>query len=580
MNLTRMNSSCLKAGKNGLSKKPFLNPVRQGFIVLFTLAALSLRSQVPYDQTAPETYRVEFTDKTGSPFSPEHPEAFLSSRAIARRMKQGIPIVYNDIPVSPVYIDSISNTGVSVQNISRWFNALTFKTSDEEALDRIAGMTFVKRMIKSTANTHSGSKSARITETTDYKLVSNEHGVLDYGPSWVQTGIHHGSVLHDRGFTGEGIHIAVIDNGFYGVNDLSAFSGLWANGLVLGVRDFVDRNSDIFNEGSHGMKVLSVIGGFLPGMLVGTATGASFWLLRSEDAGSEYIVEEDNWISAAEFADSAGVDIINTSLGYTNFDDPLQDHSFPEMNGNSTRISRAADIAASKGMLVVVSAGNQGQTSWKHISAPADADSILAVGAVDATGKIASFSGRGPSSDGRVKPEVVAVGKGTYYAGPDGGLWQGDGTSLSAPVITGLAACLWQANRGATAMEIREAILQSSHLYTDPDTIYGYGIPDFNLADLLLNAGNTSWELSGRVNVFPNPFQDELYIFFETALRSGVELDLIDLSGKAVLSDSYRGYEGLKYIKLARDLQSLPGGIYILRIVTEEFTDCLKIIKY
>ncbi|MBN2480928.1 MAG: S8 family serine peptidase [Bacteroidales bacterium] len=570
-----MNSSCLQADEKVVHGKLFLNPGNPGFMVLFLLIALPLRSQELYEQTAPETYRIEFNDKNGSPFTTGHPEAFLSSRAIARRNKQGIGIVYSDIPVSPAYIDSIRNTGVTIHNVSRWFNAVTFKTSDVEALSRIMNMSFVKRVLKSAPR----QKSVTIPEIIYAKSVSNEHPALDYGLSLLQTAIHHGTVLHENGFTGEGIHIAVIDNGFFKVNELPVFSGLWTNGQILGARDFANRNSDIFEEESHGMKVLSIIGGILPGMLRGTATGASFWLLRSEDSGSEYIVEEDNWISAAEFADSAGVDIINTSLGYTTFDDLLQDHTIREIDGNSTRISRAADVAASKGMLVIISAGNQGQTSWKYISSPADADSILSVGAIDGSGRIAPFSGRGPSSDGRIKPEVVAVGKGTYYAGPDGGLWQGDGTSFSAPVVSGLAACLWQANPDASAMEIRGAILRSSHLYSVPDTTYGYGIPDFNLADLLLKADNASWELSERIIVFPNPFRDEIFIFFETTLHSGVEIDLFDLSGKAVLSDLYTGYEGLRYIKITRNLYALPKGIYIMRIVTDDFTDFYKIIK-
>ena len=194
------------------------------------------------------------------------------------------------------------------------------------------------------------------------------------------------------------------------------------------------------------MVVLSIMGGNLPGELIGTSPDANFWLLRSEDAGSEYLIEEDNWTAAAEFADSAGADIMNTSLGYSQFDDHLMDHTYADMDGNTTRISRAADIAASKGMLVVVSAGNQGAGNWHYISAPADADSVLAVGAIDANGYIADFSSRGPSSDLRVKPDVVAIGKGTWVADFESGIRQGNGTSLSAPVISGLAACLWQAN--------------------------------------------------------------------------------------------------------------------------------------
>jgi len=386
--------------------------------------------------------------------------------------------------------------------------------------------------------------------------------------------------LHDQGFTGQGITIAILDAGFYHVDQLPAFSYLWENGQILGTRDFVTSGSNLFDGHSHGMVVLSVMGGNLPGELIGTSPDADFWLLRSEDAGSEYLIEEDNWAAAAEFADSAGADILNTSLGYSQFDNHLMDHAYADMDGNTTRISRAADIAASKGMLVVVSAGNLGAGNWHYISAPADADSVLAVGAIDANGYIAGFSSRGPSSDMRVKPDVVAIGKGTWVAGFESGVRQGNGTSLSAPVITGLAACLWQANPEATAMEILTAIRECSNRFTQPDADYGYGIPDFNLAHILLNRLESGSPENESINAFPNPFGNEFYIVFPAPVDNQVDVRLIDLSGREVFHVLYPGFTGRKYIAVENGLAGLYKGVYTLKVTIAGRSSLSKLIKF
>ena len=274
------------------------------------------------------------------------------------------------------------------------------------------------------------------------------------------------------------MQIAVIDAGFINADILPAFDSLWINNQILGQRDFVDGDNWVLDAHTHGMVILSILGANLPNELMGSAPKANYWLLRSEDAGSEYRIEEENWVSAAEFADSAGVDVINTSLGYSTFDDTLQNYNYKDMDGRTTRISRGAVKAASKGILVVVSAGNERNKLWKYITAPADADSILAVGAVDEFGTLASFSSVGPSSDGRIKPDVAAQGVGTVAQGL-GGLIGCNGTSCSSPVIAGLAACLWQANKQMSNVEIIEMIKQSSSQYQNPDTLTGYGLPNF-----------------------------------------------------------------------------------------------------
>jgi len=250
------------------------------------------------------------------------------------------------------------------------------------------------------------------------------------------------------------------------------------------------------------------------------------------------------------------------------------------MDGNSTFISRAADMAASKGMAVIVSAGNQGDSNWRFISAPSDADSVLAVGAIDPNGYIASFSGRGPSSDGNVKPDVVAIGKGTWCANYDSGIRQGNGTSLSAPVITGLTACLWQANPDASAMDILGAIRESSNRFVNPDNEYGNGIPDFNLANMLLHMKQTDSDFSEKVRAFPNPFGNELFILFQSSVDEPISIIMYDLTGKIILKENYPGFPGRSYVKIDKDLTSLLKGVYLIKITSGSMIGVSKLVKF
>lgn len=537
----------------------------------------TLSAQQLFEQTAPSKYRIEFMNKNENPFTLDNPTEFLSQKALERRSKQNIPVTLNDLPVTPAYIDSLRDTGAEILTVSRWFNAATILADHDSILNKIAKLTFVKGFNQSKsfpASTKKATVNPGIQEL-------NESSVLDYGLSWWQTAIHNGHLLHNQGYKGQGITIAVIDAGFYHVDQLPAFNSLWENNQILGTRDFVNPGAGVFDGHTHGMHVLSIIGGSLPGELIGTASEADFWLLRSEDTGSEYLIEEDNWVAAAEFADSAGADIINTSLGYTVFNDPLQDHSYNDMNGNTTRISKAADLAASKGMLVVVSAGNQGNSSWKYIGAPADADSVLAIGAINQNRYIAYFSSRGPSSDGDIKPDVMAIGQNTYMAAYDGSIRLGNGTSLSAPIITGLSACLWQANPGVSAMDILSSIRQSADRFILPDEEYGYGIPDLNLANVLLKASQDNSDFTEKVTAFPNPFHDQLYIIFQSPVDVPVDVGLYDLTGKEIAGYRFTPFPGRRYLKLDGEfIINLPRGLYLLKVHADQVNGISKLIKF
>ncbi len=524
-------------------------------LIIPLVCTVQLNAQYPAGR-----YWVRFTDKNHNIFDLQHPEEFLSKRALQRRKNQNISLLHNDLPVSQYYIDSLIHLGIPVTNTSKWFNSVTTGNIESGQADMLLHLEFVHQI-----------QYVRPAETEKKSSLPGGQlydidGTFNYGLGQGQIAIHHGEKLHHMGYTGNGMHIAILDAGFNSADLLPAFYHLWDNNQILGFRDFVKPGSDIFQGHGHGTYVLSVLGSYLPGILVGTAPDASFWLLRSEDTGSEYLIEEDNWISAAEFADSAGADIINTSLGYSIFDDETQNHDYRDMDGNTARISVAADIAASKGMLLVNSAGNEGNKEWKYVTAPADADSILTVGAVEYSGIIAPFSSLGPTSDGRIKPDVCAVGWGTYMYLPNGMLTQGNGTSLSSPVVAGLSACLWQANPQATNMQLFEAIKQSSDRFTNPDTIYGYGIPDFYRANLFLKANYRSQtDTTDIIHIFPNPFRYETYLSFESEFDGEIIVSVYNQTGILVTDIKLPVIKGYNLI-LTDNFSELSHGIYFVVI--------------
>lgn len=567
-------------------------------IVLLLVAVLI--SGVTEAQWICSKFRVNFTDKANSPYSVSNPSAFLSARAIARRTAQNIAVVQNDIPVNSWYIDSVRNTGVSILNPSKWFNSVTIFTVDSSAISRILAFPFVssidslgetpvkkgaKRLPKNpdtmkdglmfmgTIGQPAGQQS--VQNTTSGQVVS-----YDYGLAYTQAHQLATDYLHDLGYRGEGMVIAVLDAGFYNVNSIQIFDSLFAGNQILGTRDFVTPGGNVYTAGTHGMMVLSTMGGNVPGQMIGTAPKASYWLLRTEDGSSEFPIEEDNWVSGAEFADSVGADLINSSLGYTTFDNPDWSHIYADMNGQVSRASLAATIAASKGMIVVNSAGNSGDDPWYYIGAPADADSILAVGAVDGYGVIASFSSRGPSFDGRVKPDVCAMGLNSIVSSSSGIPNPGNGTSFASPILAGSVACLWQANPGMTNMEIIEVVRQSANRYTTPDTVYGYGIPNMAAANMILGQKKIhNFDLENQINIGPNPFTDYLTLMFYSTGNDPFSFELFDTSGKSVYRvDKMKREVGYNYYAL-KDLGNIPAGVYILKVISGNLNYSNKLVK-
>jgi serine protease AprX len=541
-----------------------------------------------FSQVAPDRYWVKFTDKNNTPFSISNPEAFLSQKAIDRRIAHDIPIVENDLPVDPVYIQGVVNTGATLLNTSKWFNSVTVYTNDPTVVAAINALPYVLSVEKSKPSPgiyrekfekpfFENESYAKIPEG-EFQKSGTSGMAYNYGQAFNQINMVNGIPLHDMGFDGEGMTIAVLDAGFLNTNILTAFDYLWDNGKILGYKDFVSpSNPDIFGSHSHGTSVLSTMGANLPDQIVGTAPNASYWLLRSEDGSSEYLIEELNWVSAAEFADSVGADIINSSLGYTTFDDPTQNHTYEDMDGNTTPVTIGADMAASKGMIVVNSAGNSGSSQWLYIGAPADGDSVFSVGAVTSNGSYASFSSIGPTYDGRLKPNVVAQGQGTTIVSAfSGDVVTGSGTSFSSPITAGMVACLWQSSPLTRNMVILETIQLTGSHASNPNYQVGYGIPDYFMAfNLITDSGPDI--IKDQILVYPNPFKDNITIRYNHDTGYLTFIQITDLAGKEVFYADVNKRSG--FIYKVEGLENLAAGVYLLKAGIDDTLITKKVIR-
>ncbi len=543
--------------------------------LLFFLSFFILNSSFCISQITPSRYVVKFTDKNGSPFSISAPEQFLSQRALQRRLNQNIAIVENDIPVNQNYVDSIVVTGAQVLNRSRWHNSVTILATDSAQVDAINALPFVVQVndVALSQQPVTNLKNKLEVETSvAYKseTVSPEINNADYGLGLNQIDMIGGIPLHEAGFRGEGMWIAVIDAGFFNADNLTVFDSLRNENRIITTKDFVDGDLNVYGSSTHGSMVLSTMAGNIPGQLIGTAPKASYLLLRSEDGATEYLIEEYNWASAAEFADSMGADVINSSLGYTDFPGTTQSHTYADLDGNTTVVTISADIAASKGIFVVNSAGNEGNSAWFHISAPADADSVLAIGAVDADGNYASFSGKGYSFDGRIKPNVVAQGQAAAIVNVSTGeIMTGNGTSFSGPIITGMTACLWQANPTMTNMELMHAIEQSASQYNTPDSLMGYGIPNYSIANLILsNWFPSDISKDELLTVFPSPFAEDVTGVFYSALDQSTEVRLTAIDGREIYFHENYFRKNTSNVMRLPELENLAQGVYIFSVRT------------
>jgi len=539
------------------------------WLIVLTFGSFAILSA--QEQTAPNHYWVQFSDKNGSLYSLDEPSAFLSERAIQRRLQQQIPIDSTDLPVPKIYTDSLTSLGIKVLYTSRWFNAATIYSTDAALLDTLDKFSFVQAYQPKQIAIN---KNSDTLKKVKWRFANKGSNNDDYTYHH-QINMLKGDFLHNKGFTGNDMLIAVLDAGFNEVDSISSLTNLRQEGRIQYIRDYVFDGIPFYQGNSHGTKVLTVMAGDFEGMLHGSAVDANYALMRTENAVSEYPIEGDNWIAGAEFADSIGADVINSSLGYFTFDDTVSSYAYNDMDGNTTRVTKASDMAAAKGMLVVTSAGNEGNKPWTYITAPADGDSVLTVGAVDSQGNAAPFTSRGPSFDGRVKPNIGAMGQGVYHQGVNGIINQGNGTSYSSPIIAGLATCLWQAFPEATNMDILNAIQQSASLYPFHDSLIGYGIPDFQKAYFLLQqdlSSNTDILMDHQPILFPNPFTDTFYIVFNKPNNTdttSLTLKIYDLSSQFLHQATFYTMSE-KNIFTVNELPLMSPGTYVVVMYDDE----------
>lgn len=455
-------------------------------LVLLVLLIISI------SEAKAQRYIIKFKDKNFSQFTLANPSAFLSQRAVERRQRFSISIDSTDLPVTARYIDSLKSVaGVQILNTSKWMNQVSILISDAGALDKINSFPFVVNTARigsriktddvKPSDKFETSKQANVAKTTN---VASDF--YTYGNAYAQMHIHNGEFLHNIGLRGQNMIVGLLDAGYFNYTTLPSFDSINKNGQVLGTWDFVTGNSSVSEDHSHGMNCLSIIAANIPGTFIGSAPKAAFYLFRTEDAATEYPIEEHNWVCGAERIDSAGGDVISSSLGYNLFDDPSFNYTYADLNGNTTMIARGADLAAKKGIVVVQAAGNEGAKAWKYISTPADADSVLTVGAVNAAGQVAAFSSYGPTADGQVKPDVASVGAGTIIQNANGSIGGGNGTSYACPNMAGLVTCLMQGFPEYSNMKIINTVRQAASAFATPNDRIGYGIPDMKKAVMTL----------------------------------------------------------------------------------------------
>jgi len=486
-------------------------------------------------------YWVQFVDKQGSPYTLQNVHNFFSQEAQENRLTYGIAYDYKDLPLSENYVYQLDQLpAVNIKGHSRWFNSVVIECDSMTFINQVEVLPFVVQ------SERVKSYSIDLPKESSKEDFIFKYEDDDYGPSFIQVAMINAHLLHQQGWEGQGVDVAVLDRGFDDVDNDAIFETLRNDERIKATYSFV-KNQENVSGGTHGSFVLSTMAGFMPDSLIGTAPQSNYCLFQTEEGSAENVVEEDYWVFAAERADSLGVDIINSSLGYSEFDLAESNHTYADMDGNTTRISIAADIAVSKGIIVVTSAGNSGNNPWHFITAPADADSVLAVGAVDAAGVHAFFSSFGPSSDGDVKPNVAAMGLNSVFADLDHGIRTGNGTSFSSPILAGGIACLRQAHPVRTPMEIVRAVEASAHIYNTPNDSLGHGIPDLWIAHEILQLQDDA-EVSWNNSLYPTPSTSEPTIEMVPFADGLLLVNIYDAKGALVFEHTQSVIKGKRML--------------------------------
>lgn len=512
-------------------------------------------------------YRVYLRDKGDNITGKYSALDLLSLRAVNRRLRSGIKVPdFRDFPVNKSYLNKITLLGLKLHTTSKWMNTALFKSQSAFDINSLLNLPFVSnvKIVKTPA------KKSGLSKKLNFQVTQTDFPPYDRPLTMIN-----GLRIHDSGYDGKNILIAILDGGFLNSDVISSLSDLRSRKGIRKTYDFVKNNGSVFNASTHGTAVLSVLAGKITGQIEGSAPGADYLLLKTEDVESEFPCEEDFWAAGAEFADSTGADIISSSLGYFNFDDPSLNYKYSDLDGNTAFVTRVADIAASKGILVVNSAGNERDKVWKSILFPSDGDSVLAVGAVDGFGMISDFSSSGPSADKRIKPDNVAMGVSITVQASENLIGQSSGTSFSCPVLSGIAACLFQAVPLALNSDIINVLHSSGDRYSIPDSLYGYGIPDIVHALDELQKKYVLVPEEGII-MYPNPTTGQFEITF-SAPPEKVTIEIISLTGKLLFEEKYADFAGRSII--ITDLKNSQQGIYLVRITDSSGVHVRRIIK-
>jgi hypothetical protein len=528
------------------------------FVFLFTFSAYSQEDAWVY-----------FTGKPNSQYYFDNPLQMLSQRSLDRRTNQNINLNISDVPIHQPYIDQIiASTGIQVKAKSKWLNCVHVRGTVAN-IQALSNFSFVSQI--HFANNSLNAKSTNHVQLSEVNKQLDFQTIFAYGNSSNQIQMLNGHLLHQQNFTGVGKIIAVLDSGFINVNVVQPFQRLFTNNLILGGYNFVSGNANVYTLHDHGTAVLSCMGGYTEGQLVGTAPDAQYYLFVTEDVASENPVEESFWVEAAEEADRLGVDIITSSLGYFAYDNPNYSYSYSDMTGNVAFISQGANIAFTKGIVVVASAGNSGATSEPHVGVPAEATNVLAVGAVKADEIYANFSSIGPSFDNRIKPDVMAQGQNVTLSNSSGNIVTSSGTSFSGPIMAGMIASFWQAVPALSNQQVVNFVKQSADRFSNPNAQYGYGIPDFQMAinSVLLSVTENS---KNTFILYPNPVNGNVTISNIEQFTESV-FTLYNNLGQVVVT------QNIDNPSQNISLENINTGIYFYKIKSNSFTQSGKIIK-
>lgn len=526
--------------------------------ILFFLLLLCVAPFASYAQTG-AMYRLQLTDKGNPPYSIDRPEEFLSPKSIERRTRQGWNVNETDLPIDRAYLEAVTATGAEIRTYSKWVNTLVVNIPDAEVQSRVAALPFVQKMTKVWTGDLS-QYEPWIANSEELRSANDEPFSPDrYGDALAQIRLNNALPLHEKGYKGAGISIAIMDAGF---RDVDKNPGYFNPDQILEVKNFSHQKEDPYRSSQgHGTYVLSCLLANRPGSMIGTAPEADFYLFKTEVNGEEFPVEEDYWVAALEYADSLGVDIVSTSLGYSVFDDPEMNHTWAELDGYTVPASRAASMAASKGMVLFHAAGNEGNKAWQKATVPSDAKNMLTVGSVNRDSVWSAFSSWGYIADGRIKPDIMAVGESSCLVGPGGSVTVSNGTSFATPILAGMGACLWEAIPQLTGFELMDLIKESSDRFANPDEYFGYGIPNVYAAYLKgLSVGSPVINPEKTGLLYVDSVLNRLYFkYYHT--NSPSRLTIYSYEGKVMAERNM--------LSDTMDISFLPKGVYIALVSSD-----------